>query len=503
MTLTTSSFFAFLLVTLVLFYVFRPIQKYILLTASIWFYFCISSINVIKLSLLIVIIGLVSYIGALLIERSKGAFRKLVFWSSISILLVLLFSFKYLFNIVSSIAILISNHSDFSFLKLGAVIGMSYFTLSAIGYLIDVYWENSKAETNPANVFLFIFFFPQLISGPVTRFGKMNPQFSEARTPDPDRILLGIRRMCWGYFKKLVISDRFSIIVDSVYCNYSDFSFAGLTAATFCYAIQLYTDFSGCMDIIMGAAALFGIDLPENFNAPFFSETIKEFWQRWHITLGLWFKDYLMYPIQRTAFVQKIGKKAKKAFGKKAGKKIPLYISMFCLWFLLGLWHGGTIIFMIASGIMPFLLLTLSDICQPLFQTIVNKLKINTATPGWKAFRMIRTLLLVCTIWMVVCSGEIHNCLNIIKHAFTHPIALTSPFTATAAFGLTACDIILMAFGLILLFISDLAVYKGYTIFSVTDKLKKPFRIIAVYIEVFIIFAFGLVGQSPFIYFQF
>lgn len=139
-----------------------------------------------------------------------------------------------------------------------------------------------------------------------------------------------------------MISERFGIIVSAVYGSYGDYSAIGIIGATLAYAVQLYTDFFGCMDIIMGVSGLFGIRLPENFNAPFFAKSVQEFWQRWHITLGLWFKDYVMYPVQISRPVVKFGKKCRKRVGKKAGKKIPFYLSMLVLWFLIGVWHGGT-----------------------------------------------------------------------------------------------------------------------------------------------------------------
>lgn len=441
--------------------------------------------------------------GGLLVGHLNGSVRKIIFSGSIVLLITILFLFKYMFNIAVSITSILGHNGDFSFLKLGAVIGLSYYTLSAIGYLVDVYWENTPACKNIFDVFLFIFFFPQLISGPITRFGKMNPQFDQVKAFDSVRVINGIRRMAWGYFKKLVVSERFSLIVNVVYTGYSEYGFFQILGASLCYAMQLYTDFSGCMDIVMGAAYMFGIDLPENFNAPFFSETLQEFWQRWHITLGLWFKDYLMYPVQKSSLVQKLGKKSKKAFGKKAGKKIPLYFSMLILWFLLGLWHGGTLQYFIASGVIPFIFLTVSDLCQPAFKAITKALKINPGRVGWKAFRIVRTSLFMCIIWAVICSGEINYFFALAGHSFTHLIGYKSVSDIIAVTGLETMDLFLMAIGTLLVFAADYCTYRGESIFKVMDRQKGTVRVLCVYAEVFIIFVYGMVGQSPFIYFQF
>lgn len=321
------------------------------------------------------------------------------------------------------------------------MIGISYYALSTIGYLIDVFWGNCKAERNIADVLLFIFYFPQMISGPITRFSDMYKQFNQKRSINYDSITNGMRRMLWGYFKKLVISERFAIVVSCVYSDYCNYSLVGVALATLCYAVQLYTDFSGCMDIVIGASLLFGIVLPENFNAPFFAETIQKFWIRWHITLGLWFKEYLMYPVQKSRFVQNIGKKAKKIFGRKVGKKIPLYLPLIVLWTLIGIWHGGTVYYFIASAMIPCTLMILSDICKQRIRHIVLKLKINTECGSWKWFRRIRTLLLMCICWMVICSNGTYDAVNLLKHIIQNPINLTFYMSSMEIFGLSILDI--------------------------------------------------------------
>ena len=505
MSLTSFSFFVFLFVTIVGFYIFIPIQKYILLIASIYFYFSISSGSKVKLCMLILFVGLITYFGALLIQKAKahGNGRNLILLFSILSLVSVLFVFKYAYNLFSVVASVFHVPYDFSWLKFGSVIGISYYTLSAIGYLIDVFLGNSKAEKNIAEVFLFIFYFPQLISGPLTRFREMHIQISEHKKFDVDNVLLGMRRMAWGYFKKLVISERFALVVGTVYGNYSEYSMVGIIGATLCYAVQLYTDFSGCMDIIMGASLMFGIKLPENFNAPFFSETIQEFWQRWHITLGTWFKEYLMYPLQKSKGVQTIGKWSKKKIGKKFGKKVPFYMSMIVLWFLIGLWHGGTGYYFIASAVIPCVLLLLSDLCHPVFGKIVKGLHINTGCESWRGFRRVRTLLLVCLCWMVVCSNGTYNFISLLQHSICNIWSYTSFDIAVEAIGLTAVDILLMTIGVFMLFFSDLLIYRGDNIFKAIDRQNYFIKVVLIYFEVITIFIYGIVGSSSFIYFQF
>lgn len=502
-TLISFNFFIFILITMLLYYTIKPLQKYILLAASVYFYISISSVNTIKLCILMVYMFAVTYLGAIIISHAKGKIKAIFLGLSIVAVVVVLFVLKYAFNIFNLFNSLLHANADFSWLNFAAVIGISYYALSAIGYLIDVYWQAYGAEKNPVDVALFIFYFPQLISGPVTRFADMRDKFNKHMAIDYENIAGGMRRMAWGYFEKLVISERFGIIVSAVYGNFNNYSFVGIMGATLCYAVQLYTDFAGCMDIVMGASMLFGIELPENFKAPFFSESIQEFWQRWHITLGIWFKDYVMYPVQKSKPLQIIGKWSKKRFGKKIGKKIPFYLSMLLLWVLIGIWHGGTGYYFIASAAIPCVLLMMSDFCQPFFKKSVQVLRINTECESWHWVRRIRTLLLICVCWIVVCSNGIRNAISIFNHMFLNPWNYTSFVNAMEVLGLTSLDIVLMLVGIVVLYLADRCIYQGTTIFKKMDSQNFWVRIMVIYAEVITILLQGMVGSSVFIYFQF
>ena len=503
MSLTSFYFFVFVLVALIAYYTVKPLQKYILLAASVYFYIKVSSVSTYKLCILMLYMALVTYLGAMIIDKTKGFFKTTVLILSISALVAALFVLKYANNIFSVIGAIFSFNSDFSWLQFASVIGISYYALSAIGYLIDVYWENYKSEKNPANIGLFIFYFPQLISGPFTRYSEMKDQFNDRTSLNYENITNGMRRMIWGYFKKLVISERFGIIVSTVYGDYGNYSFIGIVGATLCYAVQLYTDFSGCMDIIMGCSTMFGITLPENFKAPFFSESIQEFWQRWHITLGTWFKDYFMYPVQKSKSVQSMGKGIKKLIGKKKGKKAPFYISMLMLWVLIGIWHGGTGYYFIASAGVPCVLLILSDMLQPLFKNMIRILRINTECESWHWFRRIRTLLLICICWVIACSNGTHNAINIIRHMFTDLWNYTTFTAVMETFGINTLDVFIMIIGVVLLYITDKLVYEGTTVFKALDKQNFVIKIAVIYAELLTILLHGMVGTSSFIYFQF
>lgn len=503
MSLISFDFFIFIIVVTVLFYALKGLQKYILLIASILFYISISAVSRPKLVLLIGYVIIVTYAGAILIERSRGRMRSVVLVLVIVALLVVLVVLKYAYNLCSLFMELLHADVEVSFLQFAPVIGISYFILSAVGYLIEVSWGSYKAERNVSTVALFIFYFPQVISGPVTRFQEMKVQFDERRRLKYENIMYGIRRMLWGYFKKLVISERFGVIVSAVYGNYGEYSAVGIIGATLAYAVQLYTDFSGCMDIILGVSGLFGIRLPENFNAPFFSKSVQEFWQRWHITLGLWFKDYVMYPIQISKPMVKLGKRCRKRFGKKRGKKIPFYLSMLVLWFLIGVWHGGTGYYFIASAVIPCFILIVSDLVQPLFVRWRGSERINMACFSWRLFQSLRTVLLICICWIFVCSNGTMAAVSVFRHMAEVPVAYTTLTAAFETFGLTVTDLVVMILGVFILGMSDYLQYRGASVTEKLDGQNGVFRCLVIYVEFFSILLYGMVGTSNFIYFQF
>ncbi len=504
MTLTSFSFFAFLLIGLLVYYMSGKGQKYVLLAMSLFFYFAIAPATLryrLKLCAIVFYVVFLTYVGGLLIDRAKGKRRTILTFFCIGGLAAVLFVTKYFYNIFTGIAGLFGNPGAFEWLNFGSVIGVSYFILSAIGYLTDVCWESYPAEKNPVNIGVFVLYFPQVISGPVTRFSQMNSQFCEKTGFDPDRISHGIRRMLWGYFKKLVISDRFFLIVNAVYGDYTAYSGWQIFLATVCYALRLYTDFSGCMDIVMGASELFGVSLPENFNAPFFSATVQEFWQRWHITLGGWFKDYVMYPLQKTKGMIELGKKCKKRFGKKAGKKIPFYLAMVVLWFGIGLWHGGAGYYFIASAGIPFLLMLLGDVLSPLFEKVSNALHIRKESGIFKTVCFLRTNLLLCFAWVFVCAGATGRGFRILGHQASH--LLTGERSVLGNTTLQALDLCLMFGGMAVVLFADYLQYKGKSLTDLLDAKPFALRFLAVNAEILVILFYGLVGSSAFIYFQF
>ena len=222
-------------------------------------------------------------------------------------------------------------------------VGMSFYTLQMIGYVLDCRWERIAPEKNFLKYLLFATYFPYLTSGPMNTYAALSAELDKSKEVrfSITRLKEGSIRIAWGFLKKLVIAERAATLVNASYGDHKTYTGIYVLLGVISFAVQLYADFSGCMDVVLGTSHLLGIDLPENFNSPYLALSIREYWQRWHITLGSWLRDYLFYPILKTPLFIKIGDISRKAFGKKKGKKVPVYLAMLVLWFAVGYWHGG------------------------------------------------------------------------------------------------------------------------------------------------------------------
>ncbi|MBQ9142450.1 MAG: MBOAT family protein [Lachnospiraceae bacterium] len=504
MSLTSFSFFAFLIASLILYYITGPkLQKYVLFASTMFFFIMASGSKALQLTLILAMIIVLTYGGARAIDAFQGRKRTICTVTIISLLVLNLFTLKYVYNLAELFNSAFRIGADVSWLKLAAPIGISYFTLSAIGYLMEVNWGNYPAEKNFCVVANFVSFFPQIISGPISRFGEMQAQFQKKQALNYDNIYYGCVRMIWGYFKKLVISDRIALVVQAVYGNYEERGGLAILFAMGCYAIQLYTDFSGCMDIVVGAARLYGVTLPENFQAPFFSQTISEFWRRWHITLGTWFKDYVMYPVLKTKTFVNMGKKLKKRYGKTAGKKIPSYLSILIVWFLIGLWHGGILYFFVASALIPCCYLIGGDFFEPQFKKLKALLHIKETNIVFRVFQSVRTTFLMCICWVFLCTESVSGGVKALTCIFTNLLQPVNIMALLAEAGIGMGKLALLTVCILVLFVVDFMIYKKI---SVTKWLSERFfliRWVLLYAALLMILFYGMVGESSFIYFQF
>lgn len=277
-------------------------------------------------------------------------------------------------------------------MRLIAALGMGYYTLQVLGYIIDNYWGNVAPQRNPLKLFLFVIYFPQLTTGPISRYSQLETLYEKHKF-QYQNIAFGAQRILWGFVKKIVLAERVGIIVSAITGNPELYQGFYSWIAILLYPFQMYADFSGCMDIVLGVSELFGIKLAENFRNPFFARTSQEFWQRWHITLGTWAKDYVLYPLLKSGIMVKFGKLTRKKFGRKTGKFLVNLVGMFVLWMVMGIWHGGYQ-YIVGVSLWYWVVLMLGDLLSPLFTKITGKLNMKTESFGWHFFQSGRTYLI-------------------------------------------------------------------------------------------------------------
>ncbi|HHU49994.1 MAG: MBOAT family O-acyltransferase [Caldicoprobacterales bacterium] len=304
--------------------------------------------------------------------------------------------------------------------SLGLVLplGISFYTFQSMGYLIDVYRGTYESEKNLAKLALFISFFPQLIQGPISRFNQLKETLFAEHTFDSKNISYGLMRILWGFFKKLVIADRLFYAVSTIISSPNEYQGAYILAGMFFYAIELYADFTGGIDIAIGSAQLLGIRLNENFQLPYFSKSIAEYWRRWHITLGTWFKDYLFYPISVSKTMLNLSKKARKTLGDGVAKRLPIYIASIIVWFTTGVWHGSSWNF-IVWGLMNCFVILVSQECVPLYNKFHERFPEAGRTGWYRLFQVVRTFWLMSFIRTLDLYPQVGTTFRLYASVFT------------------------------------------------------------------------------------
>ncbi|WP_022768137.1 MBOAT family O-acyltransferase [Butyrivibrio sp. NC2007] len=299
-------------------------------------------------------------------------------------------------------------------------LGLSFYTFILLGYFIEVYNGIGKGQKSFLKTALYGMYFPVMISGPIFQTRQSGDQFFEHHPLDYKNITFGIQRMLWGFFKELVISERLATVVNTIYDNDTQYQGAYIWLGTVCFAFQLYTNFSGCMDIVIGISETFGIVLPENFKTPFFAKNISEYWRRWHATLGTWMKDNVFYPLLRSKMITSLGKTLKGKLGKKKGKQYTTYVAMLILWFSVGMWHGGEMKYVIGSGLLHWAYIVIGEITLPFFTWLfAEKMHMNLKSKAADAFRVVRTFFLVCIGDLFFRSDNVPHALRMLKESVT------------------------------------------------------------------------------------
>lgn len=282
-------------------------------------------------------------------------------------------------------------------------LGISFYTLQVAGYCIDVYKEKIAPERHILKYALFVSFFPQIIQGPIPRYDFLAPQLTSPHKFEYRNFSHGLQLMLWGYFKKMVVADRAAIVVSAVFDNYAYpayFDGGQILFAALLFSVQLYADFSGCVDIVRGCAQTFGIDLPLNFNRPYFATSIQDFWRRWHISLSSWLRDYVYIPLG----------------GNRKGR-IRQYINIMVVFLVSGLWHGVGFRYL-AWGFLHGFYQVAGKLLQPLRTQIIDRTGVNRETIGYRILQIIPTFAMVTLAWIFFRATSLRTALSMVKRLF-------------------------------------------------------------------------------------
>ena len=395
-------------------------------------------------------------------------------------------------------------HAGISFQKLILPLGISFYTFQSMGYIIDVYWEKYEAEKNPFRFALFVSFFPQLLQGPIGRFDRLARQLYEQHSFDLLKAQYALQLMLWGFFKKLVLADRAAVVVNQVFQNYTQYSGVTNIVAALMYSIQLYMDFSGGMDVVMGVAALFGVELDQNFKRPYFATSITDFWHRWHITLGTWMKDYIFYPVSLSKWMGKFGKWSKKAFGKKTGRVVPICVANIIVFLVVGIWHGAAWKY-IAYGLYNGLIIAISSLLAPLYRKGFEKFHINPKSGAWHVVQILRTFLLVNISWYFDMAVSLSAAFAMMKSTVTGFSLATLTDGSLMMLGLDKLDYMILAMGCLVVFLISFLKERGIQIRESLGRKPLVIRWAVYGMLVFGIPMFGYVMTTTggFIYAQF
>jgi D-alanyl-lipoteichoic acid acyltransferase DltB (MBOAT superfamily) len=399
---------------------------------------------------------------------------------------------------------LFHTEKQLSLIGLVLPLGISFYTFQTMGYLIDVYREKYPYEKNIFRLALFISFFPQLIQGPISRFDDLKETLFSGGAPEWKNVSFGLQRILWGFFKKLVIADRLLAGVNTIVHNPQEFQGVYVLVGMFFYAITLYADFTGGIDIAIGAAEILGIRVKENFERPYFSKSIAEYWRRWHISLSTWFKEYMFYPISISKSMMNLSKFCKAHVGDWLGRRVGIYIASVIVWFTTGIWHGAAWNF-IVWGLGNCLVILVSEELSPLYERFHSRFHVQH-TFWYRLFQVGRTFWLMSFLRTFDCYRDVSTTFKMYGTIITK-INVTELFQGgLMRLGLTVTDYVVLIFSVALLLAVSLSGRSG----SVREKLYAKPQLLryaayfAIFLAVLLLGAYGVgYDSSQFIYSQF
>ena len=440
--------------------------------------------------LLIIISSVVDFmVGKMIYQAASKKKKKLLLCISLFINLGFLCYFKYTNFFIDSFINafgLFGQELNITTLNIILPVGISFYTFQTLSYTIDIYRNQLKPTKNALVFFSFVAFFPQLVAGPIERASHLLPQFYKKHKFNYNNVKTGFLLMSFGLFKKMVIADRAAIIVNQVFNNPTEYSGVETIIATLLFAFQIYCDFSGYSDIAIGVSKTLGFDLMKNFDSPYFSKSITEFWRRWHISLSTWFRDYVYFPLG----------------GSRKGK-YRTYFNLFIVFIVSGLWHGAAINFLI-WGAIHGLIIVIEKFSQKYKTLLYAKLMIDNNTVSYKILFSGITFSIISFAWIFFRANTFNDAMTLISGLVENNYIIL--FTDQLyQMGLERSELIILMLSIILLLTFEY-IHKRKKVTQILQRQPLFFRWFTYVSIVFAIILFGVYGDndtSQFIYFQF
>lgn len=474
-------------------------QKWFLLATDLFFMYVMSSLNGLLISVIVCAIVYFSAINISKHRKTNKSRATLFFYIGVVTDLGALLFFKYFKVTYESINKILNSSQDITMLNIIAPIGLSYFSLSIAAYLLDVKHGKIKSETNFFDFLSYALYFPAIIEGPFNLYKNLSPQLKENHYFNAHNLRLGFERILWGYFLKNVIADRVGILVSAIL---KDESAVGLTIfmGMFFYSFQLYADFAGGINVIMGISEIIGITLPENFKSPFISKSITEYWQRWHMSLGTIMEKYVYYPLVLGKTMRTLSKKIKNDYFSKV---FAATAANFLVFILVGIWHGTGWNYVV-YGLYQAFFTSMAILCKPIYVKLKSICHVNEESLTWKIFTIMRTITLLIFGRLLIKASSLYEAARLIKRMFStfNPYILFDGTLSAYMDNLREYCFVLI--GVLILFTADILCDCGFKFRSWLNSKDIVFRYTVYILLFFVIIVFGVYGaNTPYIYAQY
>ncbi len=534
MSLISLQFAIFVLLAVVVYYLCPKKYRWVVLLAASYAYYLIIC-NKYIIYMLVTTVS--TYLGALAIEagyekqsatvkahkkewsrEERKAYKQKMTgrcrWMMIAVLLLnfgILGFLKYsgfAAEVASAIANAFGAHIQFPKPGFLLPLGISFYTFQTMGYIIDVYQERVPAQKNLAKFALFVSFFPQIIQGPIAMYDDLAHQLYEPHDFRFRNLKSGAALILWGVFKKMVIADRAVAVINLVTADSQAFSGTFVLFAALLYALQLYADFSGGIDIVRGIGEIFGIRMAENFRRPYFSKSLTEYWHRWHITLGNWVRTYVFYPLSISKKFLNMGKWMQKHCGKHLAKVVPTSLASLITFMIIGIWHGANGKY-VAFGLWNGVVIMLLEICKPFNEKVGDALHVNRDGKLYQVAAMIWTFILVLVGYYFDIAKNFKDAMSMMWRSVTDfHISDVSNLACVKPAGLDTYDYLMILLGAVVIFI--ISVIQERSQKNIRDMLwmkKQKVQWAVFLIGLVVVLIFGYYGPhmtpADFVYMQF